>query len=173
MSFEALGNLGDFVGGLAVVMTLIYVALEVRSNTRTVRASSAALSQDSLASINDLLASDGELAQIFSHAQADRTFKNLPPDQRLRAVVFLRANMQRFESMFFRYEAGLLEERVWVVRRDWLAGFLRNPLIAEWWESERGSSLFMPEFIRVVETVEAPASNELGQRPNSRSPTSA
>ena len=32
LNLEALGNLGDFVGGIAVVVTLIYLALQVRQN---------------------------------------------------------------------------------------------------------------------------------------------
>ena len=30
---EALGNLGDFVGGVAVIVTLLYLASQIRQNT--------------------------------------------------------------------------------------------------------------------------------------------
>ena len=127
MTLEALGN----VGGLAFVISLLYVAFELRVNTRMVRASSAGQSQDSLASINDLLFSDAEFAEIHTRAAQQSTLEGLAPDEALRVTVFLRANLQRFESMYFRYEAGLMEERVWGVRRNWLAGFLKTPLVAE------------------------------------------
>ena len=39
MSLEALGNIGDFVGGVAVVVTLLYLAVQIRQNTRQVRQS--------------------------------------------------------------------------------------------------------------------------------------
>jgi len=35
---EDLGNLGDFIGGIAVIATLIYPALQVRNNTRSTEA---------------------------------------------------------------------------------------------------------------------------------------
>ena len=34
---EDLGNLGDFVGGVAVVITLIYLAIQIRHNTGAVK----------------------------------------------------------------------------------------------------------------------------------------
>ncbi len=37
---EALGNLGDFIGGIAVVVTLLYLAVQVRQNTTQLRESS-------------------------------------------------------------------------------------------------------------------------------------
>lgn len=37
---EALGNLGDFIGGLAVVVTLIYLAIQVRQNNLALHAAS-------------------------------------------------------------------------------------------------------------------------------------
>jgi hypothetical protein len=32
---EDLGNIGDFLGGIAVVVTLIYVATQIRQNTNS------------------------------------------------------------------------------------------------------------------------------------------
>ena len=45
MSFEALGNLGDYVGGIAVILSLAYLALQIRQNTRMLRASPLASSR--------------------------------------------------------------------------------------------------------------------------------
>ncbi len=34
---EALGNIGDFLGGIGVVVTLLYLAAQIRQNTRMMR----------------------------------------------------------------------------------------------------------------------------------------
>ena len=39
MSLEALGNIGEFVGALAVVISLLYLAAQMRQNSPLVRAS--------------------------------------------------------------------------------------------------------------------------------------
>lgn len=153
MSLETLANIGEFVGGLAVIISLLYVAHGLRTNTRTMCASSAAVSQDSLASLNELVASDPELAELLARATERRTLEGFKREEVIRLSAFLRAATQRFESMYFRYEARLLEERVWEVRRKWLAGFLKLPYVAEWWSAEREISVFMPEFIADLESV--------------------
>ena len=37
MTLEALGNLGDLIGGIGVIVTLIYLAIQIRQNTIEVR----------------------------------------------------------------------------------------------------------------------------------------
>ena len=38
MNWQALGAIGEFVGGLLVVFSLLYLALQLRQNTRALRA---------------------------------------------------------------------------------------------------------------------------------------
>ena len=37
---ESLGNIGDFVGGIGVVVSLVYLATQSRQNARSTRAAS-------------------------------------------------------------------------------------------------------------------------------------
>ena len=39
---EDLGNVGDFVGGIGVIVTLIYLALQIRQNSQLLRANTLA-----------------------------------------------------------------------------------------------------------------------------------
>ena len=39
MNLDALGNLGDFIGGIGVLATLIYLAYQIRQNTASVQQS--------------------------------------------------------------------------------------------------------------------------------------
>jgi len=164
MGLEELANLGELVGGLAVVVSVLYLAYELRANTNSVRAASAASSQDSLAVINELIASTPELALIASRTMAATSLEDLSEEERFRAASLLRANMQRFEAMFFRYEAGLLDARVWDVRRTWLSGFNQLPAVAEWWADERESSIYTPAFIEDLEGAEGIPIGQTGRR---------
>ena len=154
MNLEELANLGEAISGFAVIFSLLYLAYEVRRNTQFQRATSASESQDSLAIINELIASDEPLAELFSRVVASGSLEALTPQESIRFMALACANMQRFESMYFKYEAGILEPRIWSLRRNWMAGFLKQPGIAEWWVGERESSLFSQEFIQDIESVD-------------------
>ena len=47
---EELGNLGDFIGGVAVLVTLIYLSIQIRQNTAQVKIGSEIARADTYAS---------------------------------------------------------------------------------------------------------------------------
>jgi hypothetical protein len=152
-------------------VTLVYLANQVRyskvalnENTKSVRAAAAAATQDSLAGINDLVAGDIELAKLLGRLVEQGSMEGFSIDERLRSVSLMRANAQRFESMFFRYEADLLQARIWNVRRNWFAGWIRTPGVAGWWKEERVSSCYTNEFIEDIESANGIALGSTTQR---------
>jgi hypothetical protein len=173
LTLDEFASLGEALSGLAVVVSLLYVGFELRANTRSVRASSAALSQDSLAAMNEMIAAESGLASLLTRADREGSRDKLDADEAFRVTLLLRSNMQRFEAMYFRYAAGLLEEKVWLVRRNWLAGWLKTPLVADWWRTERHSSLYTDKFIADVESAAGAPVVSPGQRsPHPVAPTS-
>jgi hypothetical protein len=87
VTIEDLGNLGDFVGGIAVVATLIYVAMQLRqnnqllrSNTDWIRASSVIAFQSFSAQINSPIVHDVSFAAILLRALSDPD--SLAPEER-------------------------------------------------------------------------------------------
>ena len=85
-------------------------------------------------------------------------------DEVFRIQMGFRANMQHFESMYFQFEQGLLEDRVWELRRSYIGSFIRIEPVADWWSLERESSAFTEEFIANIESTEGFAMGDLGQR---------
>jgi hypothetical protein len=171
MNWDAVAAISEAIGATAVIATLIYLARQVRlsrdateENTKATRAASAALSQDSLAQINELIATNPDLSKLIAEAASSGSLAGFTREELFRFATLLRANMQRFEAMYFRYEEGLLESRVWEVRRSWMASFIKTPAVAEWWSGERESSAFSSEFIANIETSDTFSMNELGQR---------
>ena len=168
---QLLGNFGEFVGAIAVVLTLGYLAIQVRNskaavseNTKSIRSAAAAATQDSLAAINELIASDSSLASLLDRVSEQGSWEGLSSDERLRVTALNRANAQRFESMYFRYEAGLLQPRVWTVRRNWFSGWIKTPAMAAWWLEERESSIYTDEFIEDIESVPGIVLGPSGQK---------
>ena len=50
-SLQTFANLGEFLGGLAVIVSLAYLALQVRQNTQSVRTENYARALDRIASM--------------------------------------------------------------------------------------------------------------------------
>jgi hypothetical protein len=78
MNWEAIGALGEVVGAAAVVLTLVFLAIQLRQNTIATRESNrlerlAAIDRhtDSVNRIRNTLASNGERAEIYRKAMRD------------------------------------------------------------------------------------------------------
>jgi hypothetical protein len=78
---EGLGNIGDFIGGIGVVITLVYLAMQIRHNTRGLDQNNDLLSvsfenqlRQSLTDLRLTIAGDPALTDIW-----ERSLKGLHP----------------------------------------------------------------------------------------------
>ena len=65
MDWDALGALAELAGALAVFLTLVYLALQIRQNTHATRSSSHHAVTDALNHLNLTLAQDEKVANIW------------------------------------------------------------------------------------------------------------
>ena len=73
MNLNTLANIGQVIGAVAVVVSLIYVALQIRQNTNAVRSATAQTVHEHFANWYHLLASDLVLSQIAAKGLRDYT----------------------------------------------------------------------------------------------------
>src|SRR5216117_3483657 len=66
MNLNDLANLGQIIGALAVVISLFYVASQIRQNTNAVRSATAQTVHEHFAKWYHLVAANDELAQIVA-----------------------------------------------------------------------------------------------------------
>lgn len=66
MNWEAVGAVAESTGAVAVIVTLIYLSLQMRQNSRLLKASLATSTRESTNQITGLLASDREALRVFT-----------------------------------------------------------------------------------------------------------
>ncbi len=66
MDMQSLANFGEVVGAIVVVLSLIYLAVQVRQNTQAQRTENYSRALDRLAAIQSMLGQDGEISLIVS-----------------------------------------------------------------------------------------------------------
>ena len=147
MDLDALGNIGEFVGGLGVVVTLAYLGLQIRQNTRTVRASYHQAASDSVITIQCQLASDAELGEIFRRGQVDRS--TLSEKEIPRFNYIMAAFTRIIETQHSHYARGLIDAEQWARYLDTLRVYAGRPGFVEWWQSR--NIPFRPGFSALVD----------------------
>ena len=65
MNIEQLGSIGEFVAAIATVATLIYLAFQLRQNTRALKATAFQSVVSEMGKNVEPLMNNGEMAEIF------------------------------------------------------------------------------------------------------------
>lgn len=131
-----LGNLGDFIGGIAVVVSLVYLAFQIRRNTQSVQAGSVQGATQAISEIMELMARDAEILRIFDSGTHD--FNALSKEDRLRFSSLMGAIIHRFENLVSQTENGLLPRDSWDGGANRLRGTFALPGTLEWWAKGKG-----------------------------------
>ncbi|MEN8375517.1 MAG: hypothetical protein ABFS34_08720 [Gemmatimonadota bacterium] len=131
MDLDTLAKLGEFVGGAFVVVTLIYLAYQVRQNTRTLQSENYARVLDRMSTLQSRLAADAELNRIVVVGAADPA--ELRRSERLRLSWAMYELFGATEFMYHTAADGALAEEVWTRWSEALAWWLSHPGVQEWW----------------------------------------
>ena len=118
MSFEQFASIGEFISGIGVLATLIFLTIEVRKNSRILRANAKTAGMDSFASYNEWLAGDPEVSNLFDRILTGESIDTLSSGEQFRLTLAMRAIIQRVEAQYFQFSEGIVEESYWAQRRQ-------------------------------------------------------
>ena len=147
MTLQDLGSIGEFLGAIGVIASLIYLAVQIRQNTRSVRAASFQETVRDAAAMSDTLATNAALSRIYWEGVQD--YDALKPDERHRFGAYLLGVFRRMENFVYQTEHGALESDSWEGLRNLTRIILSTPGGAAWWERAQG--LFSPAFRAYVD----------------------
>lgn len=134
MSIIELGALGEFVAAVAVLVTLIYLALQIRQTRKAVSASAHQAVSDISIHLYTTASSNVSLAAALAKSNLpDATLSNT---ERYQCTAFWTAMIRNTENMYHQYEIGLLtEERIRVSTEQLRRLMARNAHFQRLWKS--------------------------------------
>jgi hypothetical protein len=145
-SIQDLGALGEFVGSIGVIATLIYLAIQIRQNTDSVRESNLRTQTDRSIGHSRFSAGTPGMMARFQQAQTDST--KLTDEQRWQFGTFLYSMCLDFQEQFFLHKRSRLDEAFWQTMNKNMTRYLRGPGGREWWQS--GQQMLDDEFVAYV-----------------------
>lgn len=132
---ENLGNIGEFIGAIGVVVSLIYLARQMIQNTASVRAASFnSMVQNSIRLLEHAFR-DSEFADFLARAERDPA--SLTPEERVRWDAYMTAVYRHFGNLQYAHRVGTLDRQMWESYRATLKDHLRTPSWARWFEEHR------------------------------------
>jgi len=135
LNFESLGNIGEFIAAIGVVISLCYVAYEVRKNSVIqLRGNHRAL----MTGLHDAIrpaVENAEFANLYASAIEDMS--NLTSGERYQVDMYTMSWLHSIEIALVDYEKGLMDEETLEPYKAAVAGHLRRPGGTQWWNERR------------------------------------
>ena len=142
MNLEELANFGDFIAAVAVVASLIYLAVQIRHANALAKADAYRNILQDFQSHNRQLIENPELHRIIRSGVYAQEPLNETEQELL--GLFL---MQMFWAMNSAYHSSWLDPGLFEFIKARIDVYMSNPVIREWWDRQRGTQ---PEPFRSI-----------------------
>ena len=148
MNLETINVWGQLIASLGVIVSLFYVAAQVRQNTRSARA----VVVDSLArSMHDLAIQMAQNDQLLMTASMLKDWSSASEMERARYASFMLGYIKLFENGWFQMRQGTLEAEQWEGYDAFLRSVWMVPTVKTWWSMRR--TFFAAGFRNYVENL--------------------
>ncbi len=135
MNLDQLGNIGELVGGVAVVVTLAYLAIQIRQNSRSVRASTNHAITEQLNDLNLRLGLDPGAVDLMMRGAQNR--EGLQSQERVRHTLLMRAVLGNYQDIYVQFCEGMCDSEAWELAKIGLRELVSTPSFAAWWERQQ------------------------------------
>jgi hypothetical protein len=132
MNWEAIGAVGEIVGAVAVVVTIGYLAVQIRQNTRSVRDSAFHEVTHTVTALTTHLGTNPQSASLLR--RGTKSPDDLSEDEWFQFANLAHSIMSNYQSYHWLRERGLLDDSAWTPTVNNLRAQLSLPGFQAWWK---------------------------------------
>ncbi len=146
MTLKKYALISEIVGGVAIIISLVVLIVEIRGNTAAVQAATFQTVSDSITAIAVQIGTDKEGVRVYF---AGLRGELEDPDEIDRFQLIMITLIRRFENTF--YQRSRLEPEQWQGLRNALDSTVSTNGFGSWWENYR--ILLSSEFQELVDEL--------------------
>jgi hypothetical protein len=135
MNWDAVGAFGEVIGASAVVISLLYLAVQIRSQVR----------QNALSAMHDVSVGFRDIIKDFQHPQAAELqtranregVESLSDAELFQIMVGAQRFFRLWEEAFYLHQDGRLDERIWDGLHRQFSAFISTQGYSYAWKMRR------------------------------------
>lgn len=147
MNWDALGAIAELLGAIGVICSLIYLAVQIRGNTRSTKAETFQRLTDYVTNFNSTLVLEPKVVDFLMQI-ADPNHE-LTPQEQIRMNAFAMTVFRHWDNVIYQSESGTIEGPRVDGYLSPMSTFLSFPRLRACWDEQRGT--FSEELSRRVE----------------------
>jgi hypothetical protein len=126
-------SIAEIAGSVAVVLSLVYVGIQLAQNTQATRVNSVQQALGVILNESQLILSDESLREVLLVEDP----ATLSPSDRMQYDTYRLWQFRTWEYQYFLYSEGHLDESMWAGSRARMLDMLRDPRLRSTWERNR------------------------------------
>ena len=136
INWEAVGAIGEIVGAAAVVITLLFLIAQLRTNSRAVRAQIKQSLVDNVQSRFSIPSTDTAFAEIMVKVREGARFSELSKLEQEKYRFWVAAELQHVGNYYRQYQLGTITHSEYKDRMVVFVKQLKNtPAMLDFWEA--------------------------------------
>ena len=154
MNWEAIGAIGEVAGAAGVIITLVYLALQIQQNTKAIRLNTLRSTNEGFRSQAALIGASSDVAAIYTTGLTEPETLNLT--ERVQFYALLHNQVRGYEEAFYQHAEGALDKKIWSGMHGQMLNTSTLPGFKVYWQDRR--DWYSSSFQRQVENVLFPNS---------------
>jgi hypothetical protein len=150
MNWEAIGAVGELLGAIGVILTLIYLAIQIRQNTESSLLTAEASYGREFVAWHARVTAQPELGEIWDTALGNTG--ELSKEEVRRFIWLIAEFFLIFEGQYKLYQKNCISEDSWQSKVEVVHELLRNSIVEQWWGKR--ITPFSGEFMDYVDSLE-------------------
>ncbi|HEU0208533.1 MAG TPA: hypothetical protein VFQ78_06105 [Candidatus Udaeobacter sp.] len=151
-NWDAISAVSQLVGSLAVVLSVLYLALQVHQSTRVAKVAMQDAAATALRDVTKPLMENAELERIWRVGLED--FSALSVEERARFFHASYQFLKAFETIHFHHVYGMMDTDLWEGWHGLLRHYIFAPGMADYWKLR--PEVFSERFRKFVNSLEPP-----------------
>ncbi len=144
-----LASVAEIIGAVAIIVSLIYVGVQVNDSTRSVRSATANETFAALSSWYSELGNNRESSEIFYHGMTDPD--SLTPEELFQFVMNVNGIFLQYQAVYYLSQEGTLDVELRDSIINTMLGLREQPGFLLYW-GQRGN-LFKADFRRAIDEI--------------------
>ena len=157
MTLEDINYVAQTIGVIAIFVSLVFLAIQVRQNSAITRAHVHQQVADAFTVYLENMANHSAI--VFAGTSGKDGMTSLTDEELLRFSFIMAGLFKIWENAFYQHKSGFLDERSWQSNVTWMLTWFHLPGVQTWWQVRK--DLFAAEYRAFLELSPSP-----GARPS-------
>src|SRR2546423_14689039 len=153
MNWDAISAVSQLIGSVAVVISVLYLAVQLRSSTRVARVAAMDAAAAALRDVTKPFMENAELARIWRTGLEN--LDSLSAEDQARFFHAAHQFLKALETIHFHHANRLMDEQLWLGWQEMLRHYIVAPGIMHYWKVRH--ELVSERFRNYIAGLEKPA----------------